>query len=80
MAATRIPFYPHRQNRDGSFDSICLKCFATVAHANDVTKLNSYAKNHICHESFLADRGELGAFHSTAGLRRQVRVPVLTAS
>lgn len=54
---TRIPFYPHRQNTNGSFDSICLKCFATVANANDVTELNSYEKKHICDESFLAERG-----------------------
>jgi hypothetical protein len=57
--ATRIAFYPHRQNRDGSFDSICLKCFATVANAREVTELRSYEKEHICDESFLAERGVL---------------------
>jgi hypothetical protein len=55
--ATPTTFYPHRQNRDGSFDSICLKCFATVANAKEVTELKSYEKEHICDESFLADRG-----------------------
>ena len=23
-------FFPHRRNKDGSLDSICLKCFATI--------------------------------------------------
>jgi hypothetical protein len=56
MATTRIIFYPHRQNRDGSFDSICPKCFTTVANAKEVTQLNSYQKEHICDESFLTHR------------------------
>jgi hypothetical protein len=59
MVDARIPFYPHRQNRDGSFDSICLKCFATVARAKVVTELKSYETKHICDEAFLAERGVL---------------------
>jgi hypothetical protein len=59
MVEARTPFYPHRQNRDGSFDSICLKCLATVARARVVTELKSYEKVHICDEAFLADRGVL---------------------
>jgi len=66
MATDRIPFYPHRQNRDGSYDSICSRCFAIVAHAKTVTELNSYQKNHVCEESFLADRGALSGFCSPA--------------
>jgi hypothetical protein len=31
MAFQIAPFFPHRRNKDGSFTSICLKCFATVA-------------------------------------------------
>lgn len=57
MPTTRIPFYPHRQNLDGSFDSICPRCFAIVATAKQVTELRSRDKKHICDESFLAERG-----------------------
>ncbi|MGD0798624.1 MAG: hypothetical protein ABR910_12965 [Acidobacteriaceae bacterium] len=51
-------FYPHRQNPDGSIDSICLRCFATVATAMDVGKLHSYDKVHVCNATSIAHRGE----------------------
>jgi hypothetical protein len=31
MADKLIAFYPHRRNKDGSYDSICPTCFVTVA-------------------------------------------------
>ena len=80
MAANRVPFYSHRQNRDGSFDSICSRCFATVAHANDITELNSYKKNHVCDESFLAERGVLTGFYSPAEPSRSIHQRVLMPS
>jgi hypothetical protein len=51
-------FYPHRQNPDGSIDSICLRCFATVASAMDVGKLHSYDKVHVCDATAVAHRSE----------------------
>ena len=60
MADIRTPNYPHRQNPDGSFDSICPACFATVANAKDVKELKIYEKRHICDGAFLADRGVFG--------------------
>jgi hypothetical protein len=64
------PFFPHRQNRDGSFDSICLQCFATVANAMDVAELGSYEKEHVCKDTLLANRS----------LSRQRRLRNLTAA
>jgi hypothetical protein len=58
MPEKPLPFFPHRQNRDGSFDSICLRCFATVATAKDVKELRSYDKNHICDPASIANRRE----------------------
>ena len=55
----RPPFYPHRWNRDGTYDSICLKCFATVANVRDAGELDAYDDAHICEESYLAERGML---------------------
>jgi len=40
--------YVHRHNRDGSFDSICLCCFATIANANTECELVAYDNVHIC--------------------------------
>jgi hypothetical protein len=80
MAADRIPFYSHRQNRDGSFDSICPRCFATIAHATEITKLNSYEKQHICDESFLAERGALSGFYSPAEPFKSIQRRIPTTS
>jgi hypothetical protein len=51
--------YQHRANRDLTYDSICLLCFATVATVSDTQLLEGPEINHICNESFLADRGEI---------------------
>jgi hypothetical protein len=57
MADKLTIFYPHRPNKDGSFDSICLTCFATVVYAKSEVELVEYDKNHVCDSAFLAERG-----------------------
>jgi hypothetical protein len=37
--------FPHRLNRDGTFDSICRRCFATVASARDEIELAGSSRN-----------------------------------
>jgi hypothetical protein len=39
MFSQRTDFYPHRRNNDGSFDSICLNCFVTLANARTEPEL-----------------------------------------
>ena len=46
MAFQPAPFFPHRRNKDGSFNSICLKCFATVASHMTEEELKDQDKNH----------------------------------
>jgi hypothetical protein len=41
-------FYVHRPNRDGSYDSICTRCYATVASARNETELSMHETTHIC--------------------------------
>ena len=53
MPRAQILFYPHRQNRDGSIDSICPRCFATIASAKNVTELHTCEKQHTCDEAFM---------------------------
>jgi hypothetical protein len=48
MAEHLITFYPHRRNKDGTFDSICLKCFLTIAHTATEVELLAYDSEHIC--------------------------------
>jgi len=40
MVLTIPPFFPHRRNRDGSFDSICLKCLVTIANEESIKRSN----------------------------------------
>ena len=46
--------YPRRPNKDGSFDSICPRCFATVATANDAASLDDHNRKHVCEDSVWA--------------------------
>jgi hypothetical protein len=40
--------FPHRRNRDGSFDSICGICFATVGSAATERELEPMEMKHVC--------------------------------
>jgi hypothetical protein len=55
--ADTATLYPHRQNKDGSHDSISLACFATVARSEAEAELAEKDKAHVCDSAFLADRG-----------------------
>jgi hypothetical protein len=48
------PRTTHRRNDDGSFDSICKTCFATVARSSDEVALAGPERNHSCDLSVLA--------------------------
>jgi len=49
----KMGLFPHRENQDGTFDSICPKCFKTVASDRNEVKLRSKEKHHICESSDL---------------------------
>jgi hypothetical protein len=55
MPITRKKLYPHRHNYDGSFDSICRTCYATVGHASDEAMLAELEKTHSCDLRLLAE-------------------------
>jgi hypothetical protein len=42
-----IDDFSYRKNPDGSFDSICVYCFATVGAANSIAELSSRELAHI---------------------------------
>jgi hypothetical protein len=56
MADKLISFYPHRVNRDGTYDSICLTCFATIASARREEDLKGLDKAHVCKPATLLQR------------------------
>src|ERR1700728_1552209 len=46
MAQASHTAFPHRQNADGSFDSICSECFRTVATASTEAQLQAVERVH----------------------------------
>jgi len=42
--------FPHRRNPDGSFDSICRKCFRTVATRRNEADLAQAEREHVCED------------------------------
>ena len=56
MVLTLPPFFPHRRNKDGSFDSICLKCLLTIANERNEADLAKHDRYHVCIPSVLSER------------------------
>ncbi len=48
MAESPRPTFPHRRNRDGTFDSICSQCFSTVATEGTEAELKKAEEDHVC--------------------------------
>ena len=50
-----FPKFAHRSNLDGTMDTICLRCIATVATAYREGELLRYEQQHIC-DPFLIEQ------------------------
>ena len=48
MLAQLNSHFPHRHNRDGSHDSICTKCFLTIASVREESELVQFEIDHVC--------------------------------
>jgi hypothetical protein len=48
MDGIKIPDFPHRIHPDGTYESICILCLATVATARDLAELYARHKGHVC--------------------------------
>lgn len=48
MTYRSAPFFPHRRNPDGTFNSICLCCLETVASHKTDEELKELDKQHVC--------------------------------
>ena len=55
--AVKSKLLPRKRNKDGSYDSICLTCFATVGGCGPDGQLPDHHKAHVCDSAFLAERG-----------------------
>jgi hypothetical protein len=59
MGYRSVGYYPHKRNKDGSFNSICLVCFRTVASHMIEDELAEEEKKHVCGTSLLSKRGSI---------------------
>jgi hypothetical protein len=48
MAISFRPLFPHRRNPDGTINSICSGCFATVATKAAESDLREVEESHVC--------------------------------
>jgi hypothetical protein len=48
----RVPFH-HGTNEDGTFDSICMRCYRTVASGAQNSQLAEFERDHICEDRFI---------------------------
>jgi hypothetical protein len=48
--------FSHRPQRNGAYDSICARCFATVARSHNEADLEAEEKQHICDQKALLRR------------------------
>src|ERR1700677_4932872 len=48
MAESYCARFPPRHNRDGTIDSICTRCFETIATTTDESDLQKPEESHIC--------------------------------
>lgn len=53
MASQLTYRFPHRHNKDGSHDSICISCYATVASVQNEADLAQHEQDHVCDLVFL---------------------------
>lgn len=61
MAALSPPTFTHRQNRDGTIESICHACFVTVRTSFWESELEQAEKSHACDPKLLAHWERMGA-------------------
>ena len=53
--ASKLAQFPHRQDGDGMYHSICSNCFATVARSKPEAVMADLEKAHVCNPSYLAN-------------------------
>jgi hypothetical protein len=64
MANRNLLAFRRRHNEDGTWDSICLRCFRTAATARDLSWLPLLQSNHTCDpmdlHAWMSDREQFG--------------------
>jgi hypothetical protein len=72
--------YPRRRNPDGSSDSICLTCFATIVNSKSEDELAEHEKAHVCISSVLTERARFSRTEDMKRIRMTFPVRFLPAA
>lgn len=48
MNLSFAPAFRHRENLDGTWDSICMRCYGTAAHTHEAALLDTVESGHCC--------------------------------
>jgi hypothetical protein len=59
MSDSSDPQFRYKNNLDGTFNSICVRCFRTVGTAGDIKSLYPSELTHICEPADLQSRSQL---------------------
>ena len=51
-----MPHFPHRHNPDGTYDSICTKCFATIGTRETEEELVEIEAEHKCNPALFYNK------------------------
>jgi predicted Fe-S protein YdhL (DUF1289 family) len=69
----------HRRNDDGSWDSICIGCFRTIARAEAEAELTERERKHVCRPMRISQRRPPSAFYRRCDQNyvnaREMKVP-----
>jgi len=66
LIMTTLTPFAHRRNRDASFDSICTKCFRTIASEDSEGKLFAREERHSCEQIYEVTRADFDSRRSTS--------------
>ena len=66
---TLVRSFRHRQNPDGSWDSICMRCYLTAAHTFGEKLLASVESGHCCDEASWLFKEPVGVTGLPGGFR-----------
>jgi len=62
--------FAHRNNLDGTCDTICSRCFQTIATVRDEAEFPKIEGQHICDPHILERFGRLNFHRDTWGMKR----------
>ncbi len=65
MAQLSLPRFPRKLNVDGTWNSICVRCFQTIAANKLEVEIEEIENDHVCASSALSQRSVRASLSSS---------------